>query len=70
MFDQARSMHATTLALGAHLDRTTTWSSASFGTAHLHEWTGETGLRVTDREHSEAGQLQRLAHEWTRRPRT
>ena len=24
-FDQARSMHATTLALGAHLDRTTTW---------------------------------------------
>lgn len=68
MFDQARSMHATTLGLGARFDRTTTWSSASFGTAHLHEWAGETGLRVTDREHSEDGQLQRLVQEWTPPP--
>jgi len=53
---------------GAHFDQTTVWSSASFGTAHLHEWSGETGLRVTDQEHSEDGQLQRLAHEWTPPP--
>jgi hypothetical protein len=66
--DHARRLHAMTLALGAHFDRETTWSSASFGTAHLHEWTGDTGLRITEWQHDERGQTQRFAHEWTPPP--
>jgi hypothetical protein len=67
MFDQARRLHAMTLALGAHLDLKTTWSSASLGTAHLPEWVGDTGLRA-DRDHDDEGQLQRMSYEWTPPP--
>lgn len=63
-FDRARRLIATTLALGAHIDDTTTWSSAAFGTAHLHEWIGDTGLRLSARR-LKSGRLKRLAYEWT-----
>ncbi len=63
--DRPRALHATTLALGAHLDHETKWSSAAYGTAHLHEWLGDTGLRITDWDVDESGQTRRLAHEWT-----
>ena len=61
----ARRLRATTLVLGAHVDLTTTWSSASYGTAHLHEWMGDTGLRITARDYDERGELRRFGHEWT-----
>lgn len=63
--NEVRGLHAVTLALGSHLELSTTWSSASYSTAHLHEWTGDAGLRVTDWDHGEGGQPQRFAHEWT-----
>lgn len=64
----ATRLHASTLALGAHANRETTWSAASYGTAHLHEWAGDTGLRITDWDCDERGQTQRFAHEWTPPP--
>jgi hypothetical protein len=66
--DHARRLRAMTLALGAHFDLQMTWSSASYGTAHLHEWTGDTGLRITDWDFDERGQTRRFAHEWTPPP--
>jgi len=63
--DRARALHADTLAMGAHVDQRTTWSSAAYGTAHLHEWLGDTGLRVTDWDCDERGQTRCFAHEWT-----
>ena len=63
--NRARRLHATTLGLGAHFDRDTKWTSAAYGTAHLHEWFGDTGLRITDWECDERGQTRRFAHEWT-----
>lgn len=63
--NHARRLNAMTLALGAHVDTATTWSAAAFSTAHLHEWLGETGMRITDWDHDERGQTRRFAHEWT-----
>lgn len=65
---QARRLHGMTLALGAHADGDATWSTASYGTAHLHEWAGDTGVRITDWDRDERGQTQRFAHEWTPPP--
>jgi hypothetical protein len=56
-------VRAATLALGAHFDRETTWSCATYMTAHLHEWLGDSGLRH-DSELDERGQTQRLTYEW------
>lgn len=64
----ARRLHASTLALGAHANHETTWSAASYGTAHLHEWAGDTGLRIIDWDCDERGQTRRFAHEWTPPP--
>jgi hypothetical protein len=66
--DRPTRLRAATLALGAHFDAETTWSSASYGTAHLHEWVGEAGLSITDWQTNERGQTQRFAHEWTPPP--
>ncbi len=66
--DRARRLRGATLALGAHLDAETTWSSAAYGTTHLHEWVGDSGLRIIDRQTDERGQTQHFAHEWTRPP--
>jgi hypothetical protein len=65
MGDRARGLRSTTLALGAHFDHETTWSSAVYGTAHLHEWLGDSGLRTIDWDRDEDGQTRRFAHEWT-----
>lgn len=43
--NRVTALRATTLALGAHFDRETTWSCATYTTAHLHEWLGDSGLR-------------------------
>lgn len=61
--DQVTALRASTLALGAHCDRETTWSCATYMTAHLHEWLGDSGLR-RDSVFGERGQTQRLTYEW------
>jgi hypothetical protein len=61
--DRVTALRATTLALGAHFDRETTWSRATYTTAHLHEWLGDSGLRH-DTAFDDRGQTQRLTYEW------
>ena len=65
--DRATGLHASTLALGAHCDRDTTWSSATYSTAHLHEWLGDIGLKL-ESDHDDRGQTRRLTYEWTPPP--
>ena len=61
--NRVTALRATTLALGAHFDRETTWSCVTYTTAHLHEWLGDSGLRH-DTAFDDRGQTQHLTYEW------
>ena len=65
--DRVTGLRAAILALGAHCDRDSTWSSAIYSTAHLHEWLGDTGLKL-ESDPDDRGQTGRLAYEWTPPP--
>lgn len=61
--DRVTALRGTTLALGAHLDGETTWSCATYTTAHLHEWLGDSGLRH-DTAFDDRGHTRHLTYEW------
>ncbi len=65
---RSMTLHASTLALNAHLDIGTLWTSAAYGTAHLHEWLGDTGLKIVEWDSNDRGQTTRFTHEWTPPP--
>jgi hypothetical protein len=58
------TISASTLLLGAHATPESVWQKQIVGTANLHEWLPDTGLRPPEREMDAHGQTTRLSLTW------
>jgi hypothetical protein len=58
------TVSGTTLLLGDHANAATLWRTSVITTANLHEWSGETGLKVPDEDLTPTGHTTRVQMTW------